>query len=115
MPCRRAFTLLEVVVATALCAGVLVVLARASTMLTTIAGRTARWQRATVEVEDLLRRFGRTPCAMTPEPPARFNAGGITFGWSVVGDSGRLIAVAWPDDAPAAVRRGALRSVLPCW
>jgi type II secretory pathway component PulJ len=111
---RRAFTIIEVVVATALCVGLLLVLARASTLLTTRVGRTARWQRATVEVEELLRRFGRTPCVMSPEPPARFEAGGVTFGWSVVGDSGRLVAVAWPGDAPAAVRRGALRSVLPC-
>lgn len=114
MPRRRAFTLIEVVIATTLAVAVLLAIARSSTVLITIAGRSARWRRASVEVEDLLRRFRRAPCAMTPASPAQIRAGGITFRWSIGADSGRLSAIAWPGDAPAAVRRGTLRSVLPC-
>jgi hypothetical protein len=111
---RRGGTLVEVIVATVLLVAVVLVAARTSTLLIAHVGRVAGWRAAAAEVDDLLRRFARAPCTLMPASPVDVRSGGIIFRWAVESDSGRLVAVRWPADAPVAVRRGALRSVLPC-
>jgi hypothetical protein len=111
---RRGVTLVEVIVATVLLVTVVLAAARMSTLLIARVGRVAGWRAAAGEVDDLLRRFARAPCTLMPASPVEVRSGGILFRWAVEADSGRLVAVRWPDDAPVAVRRGALRSVLPC-
>jgi hypothetical protein len=111
---RQGTTLVEVVLATMLLVAVVLVAARTSTLLITRVGGLAGWRAAAAEVDDLLRRFARAPCTLMPASPVDVRSGGIIFRWAVEADSGRLVAVQWPDHAPVAVRRGALRSVLPC-
>lgn len=108
------FSLVEVVVATTLLLLVVLVAAPAGTGWVASAASASRWRQSATEVGDLVRRFERAPCALGPRAPAAFASGGITYRWSVVSDSGRLEATEWPGDAPLAVRRGQLRSVLPC-
>lgn len=111
---RRGVTLVEVVVATLLLVGVVQAVAGAGTAMLRRSAATGRWRRSAGEVADLLRRFERSPCALMAAPSAEMQVGGIDFRWWWAADSGHLESVAWPSDAPLAVRRGALRSVLPC-
>ncbi len=114
MSTRRGFTLVEIVVATLLLVGVVLVASRAGAALLAGSSATGRWRRSAGEVADLLRRFERAPCALMAGPPAEIRVGAVTFRWRVAADSGHLEAVAWPGDAPLVVRRGTLRSALPC-
>ena len=114
MPRRPGFTLVEIVVATALLTTSLLIAARVSALLGAAVERSAGWRTLAGEVEDLLRRFAMAPCALAPSSPAELPVGDLTFQWRVEADSGRLMATAWPGDAPTPIRRGALRSVLPC-
>jgi len=114
MPSRRAFTLIEIVAAAGLLVSLVLMAARSVTVLALAAGRQAEWRRIAIESEDLLRRFARSPCRLAPATPTNLRLGDLTFRWWVEADSGRLVARAWPDDAPLAIRRGAIRSTLPC-
>ncbi|MFZ9897993.1 MAG: hypothetical protein ACO3F5_00980 [Gemmatimonadaceae bacterium] len=114
MAARRAFSLIEVVFATLVLVAVVLAAAHASTRLIARFRWVSDWRAAAAEVDDLLRRFARAPCTLMPASPVDVRSGGIIFRWAVESDSGRLVAVRWPADAPVAVRRGALRSVLPC-
>jgi hypothetical protein len=114
MVSRRAFSLVEVVLATLVLVAVVLVAAQASTRLITRSRWASDWRVASAEVDALLRRFEGAPCSLLPVSPADVPRGGILFRWSVEADSGQLVAKQWPADAPVAVRRGALRSVLPC-
>lgn len=114
MPGRRGVTLIEVILATGLLVLIVSVAIRTDVAARTTATRVMRWRRTADEVADLLRRFERAPCAPPHTAGLSLIAGEITFAWSVSADSGRLIARAWPADAPLVVRRGLLRSVLPC-
>jgi hypothetical protein len=111
---RRGSTLIEVLVATGVLVGVVLVASRAVTALAVVARRQAHWRRTASDSIDLLQRFARSPCRLAPSTPTDHLIGDITFRWWVDADSGRLEATSWPDDAPAAIRRGAVRSTLPC-
>ena len=111
---RPAFTLIEVVVAAGLLVGVVSLAARTVMALALVAGHQAEWRRLAGESGDLLRRFARSPCRMAPSAPIDLRLGDLTVRWSVDADSGRLVVRAWPDQAPLAIRRGAVRSTLPC-
>lgn len=112
---RRAFTLIEVVVAAGVMVGVVLMGARIVAALVRAADRQAEWRRLAGESGDLLRRFARSPCRLaTVAPPTDLQLGDLTFRWWVDADSGRLVVRAWPGDAPLVIRRGAVRSTLPC-
>ena len=114
MSTRRGFTLVEIVVATLLLVGVVIVASRAGAALLSGSAATGRWRRSAGEVAEVLRRFERSPCTLLVVPPAEVLVGDLTLRWWVAADSGYLEAVAWPGDAPLVIRRGMLRSVLPC-
>ena len=111
---RRGFTLVEIVVAILLLVGVVHGAARAGAALLSDTATTGRWRRSAGEVADLLRRFEREPCTLLVMSPAEIRVGDVAFRWHVAADSGHLEAVTWPGDAPLVVRRGSLRSALPC-
>lgn len=111
---RRGFTLVEIVVATLLLVGLVHGAARAGAVFLADAASTGRWRQSAREVADLLRRFEREPCTLLVGSPAEIRVGDVAFRWRVAADSGHLEAVAWPGDAPLVVRRGSLRSALPC-
>lgn len=110
---RRGSTLIEVLIAAAVLVTAVLLVSRAVTALAAAAGRQAHWRRTASDSIDLLQRFARSPCRLPP-PPTDFHIGDITFRWWVEADSGRLAATGWPDDAPVAIRRGAVRSTLAC-
>lgn len=111
---RRGFTLAEVVVAVVVLLAFVHGAARAGTALLAVDADTVRWRRAAVDVQELLRRFELAPCEAPSDGRVTFPVGPVEFRWTVDGAGGHLVATGWPDGAPSAVRRGALRSDLPC-